>query len=242
MKNKLVIIFVCTLMIITAIPAIGTINEKTKTEVSSIDNCPVLDFFIPKFMSIGNIPVILGNYGEGTAIDIEWEMKILSGPLFSPQNASGSIDELEEGGYEIIRVPSLGLGFAAFEFYCNYSIQNITGSFIVVKQEYRDFALIIFHMFFIFIQPEKEWHEIDTDDVHYFNASDQDGCEFFVAGINNMHNVRVLEGADDGSEDALFLAACKFTNGTATLYEYGLTRDIVEGGDAHWEIELVDDE
>ncbi|KYK22618.1 hypothetical protein AYK25_02340 [Thermoplasmatales archaeon SM1-50] len=242
MKNKMVVFFVCMLMIITALPVIGTINEKTKTEVSSIDNCPVIDIFIAKFIGIGNIPLILGNYGEGTAIDIEWEMKILSGPLFSPKNASGSIDELEGGDYEIIRVPSLGLGFAAFEFYCNYSIQNITGSFIVVKQEYRDFALGFLHMFFIFIQPEKEWHVIDTDDVHYFNETDQDGCHIFVEGINNMHNVRVMEGADDRSEDALFLAATKFTNGNATLYEYGLTRDIVEGGDAHWEIELVNDE
>ena len=92
MKNKMVVFFVCTLMIITALPAIGTINEKTKTELSSIDNCPVIDLFIAKFIGIGNIPIILGNYGEGTAIDIEWEMKILSGPLFSPQSASGSIN------------------------------------------------------------------------------------------------------------------------------------------------------
>jgi hypothetical protein len=229
-------------MIITALPAIGTINEKTKTEVSSIENVPVIDLFIAKWFGFGNIPIILGNYGEGTAIDIEWEMNIISGPLYAPKSASGSIDELEGGDYEIIRIPCLGLGFAAIEFYINYSIQNITESLIVVKQDFRDIAFGFVHMFFIFLQPEKEWHEIDTDDVHYFNDTDQDGCHFFVEGINNMHNVRVMEGADDGSEEALFLAACKFTNGNATLYEYGLTREIVEEEGAHWEIELVDDE
>ena len=44
MKRKIVGILVCTLLITTALPAIGTINEKTITSTEGIESVPVIDF------------------------------------------------------------------------------------------------------------------------------------------------------------------------------------------------------
>jgi hypothetical protein len=55
-----------------------------------------------------------------------------------------------------------------------------------------------------------------------------------------MHNVRVLLSLPSLSEEIEFLAACKFTDGRAILHECWITKWLVMGGEAHWQVELVD--
>jgi hypothetical protein len=241
MKKKLVVVLMSMLITVTALPAFGTINEKELTETSMIEDIPIIDFYNNILWSYNPMIIYLENYGTGTAEDIEWEINITGGYFFSPHEWNGSFDALGEYNHKIY-LNTTGLGFGNMNLYCKYKMQNVSGCdvYIEKKEEYRILSIFFIHIFIRFLQPKKDW--ITIDDVNYFNDTDQDGCHFFVEGINNMHNVRVMEGADDGSEEALFLAACKFTNGNATLYECGVTRSIVESEEAHWEIELVNDE
>ncbi|KYK24738.1 hypothetical protein AYK25_01540 [Thermoplasmatales archaeon SM1-50] len=89
------------------------------------------------------------------------------------------------------------------------------------------------------IQPVKEWVVIENYS-YFYNRSDAIGVELYYESINNMHNVRVVLGRPSFVQEVEFLAACKFTDGVGILYEYGITEDLVMGGDAHWEVKLVD--
>jgi hypothetical protein len=239
MKKKLLGIFVCMLVIATAIPAVGTLDEKTMTSTGRIELVPVVDFINIKGGLLG-ISVLLMNFGEGTAHDMTWSMTVSGGLLFFPREANGEIPSpLDPDDEYVIPINLLlGLGKSTVTFYCNYTIiLDLSRSELEVgvKQEWSDLGLLILHTFPQGIQPEKEWVEIDG--YEYIETDDQE-VELTYAGINNMHNVRVVLGKSY-SPDIEFLASCKFQNGTGYLKENWITKDIVTGGDAHWEVELV---
>ena len=54
-----------------------------------------------------------------------------------------------------------------------------------------------------------------------------------------MHNVRVVSNVKSDSSHAEFLAACKFTNGNATLNECWITKDLIESEEYRWELETI---
>ena len=51
MKNKLIGIFLCMLLLATALPATGTLNEKTVTSTGGFDSIPILEFEVKISMS-----------------------------------------------------------------------------------------------------------------------------------------------------------------------------------------------
>ena len=234
MKKKIVGIFVCTLLIVTILPVTGTHDEKTISITREIEFIPILDF-VEIDGSLLGISVVLANLGEGTADNIYWEMNASGGLFFYPKSKNGTIDALYSDQSETIKIwPVLGLGITTITFYCKYKIVNLSYDvYFEVKQEWRNLALLFLHSFPETIQLTKEWIEIDN--YAYFDI----GVELLKAGINNMHNVRVV--LDDSLEPE-FLAACKFTDGIGFLNEYGITKELVTSGYAHWEVELVDGE
>ena len=200
---------------------------------------PFLDLIHIKGGLLG-ISIVLKNFGNGTANNISWEMNASGGLFFYPRSTRGTIDALSPGQNETIYIrPMLGLGTATITFLCTYKIVNLSYDVdFVVKQEWRNRALFFLVSFPERIQPIKEWMVIEN--YSYFNESENPGIEFQYKGICNMHNVRVVLDLPSFSQEIEFLAACKFTNGSAILYECWVTKWLVQGGDAHWEVELVD--
>jgi hypothetical protein len=241
MKKKIVGTFVCMLLIATVLPATGTRNDTTIPTTGTIDSIPVLDFVEIKGGLLG-ISVVLTNFGEGTAENINWEMNASGGLFFYPKMRSGTIEILNPDQYVKIKIwPVIGLGKTTITFYCSYNILNFSYDMTVeLKQEWREKAFVFWHSFPETIQPAKEWVVIEN--FSYFNRTNAMGVEFNVEGINNMHNVRVVIGLPSRSQEIEFLGACKFIEGIGTLFEYGITEDLVMSGDAHWELELVDGE
>jgi hypothetical protein len=199
---------------------------------------PILDLVGIKGGLMG-ISVGLTNLGAGTAANIAWEMNT-SGGLIYPRLRTGTIDILGPGQSETIHVhPVLGFGTAIMTFVCTYQIVNLSyDQDFYVKQEWNDRTFFIVDAFPDRIQPTKEWMEVEN--FTYFNRSGNPGVEFQYGGICNMHNVRVVVTNPSLSDQIEFLAACKFTNGHATLHECWLTKAMLTGGDTHWEVELVD--
>lgn len=244
MKIKILSICICMLMISTLFTATGTQNQTTTSAPQKIDSVPVLEI-VDIDGGLFRIRALLANSGEGTAENILWDMTVDGGIFYYPTTASGEIDFLGPGEDAVLEVlPMIGIGVATITFHCTYNILNLScGVDFEVKQEWRlQPFFLIFLNFPESIQPAKLWTEIPPDDVHYFNETDIMGVEFWVEGITNMHNVRVVSDKSTKSDGVEFLAACKFTNGNATLYECGLTYDIVIYGGAHWEIETLDGE
>ena len=247
-KKKLLGIIVCTLLTTTALPAIGTLNEKTTTSIVGIESIPIIDFRNPPIINFRTIPLVLLNYGEGTAEDIIWEMEIIEGEglfqgkLLNPKKENGSHPLIGPYGDFATDINLRGLGITTINFIVSYTMEDVPGCNQVfqVKQEWRDIGVLSLHLFPEIIQPSKEW--VDISNVSYYEDTDDLGVWFYHSGLLNMHNVRVVPNSNSAYSDELFLAACKFTNGTATLKECWLTKDIVEGGDAHWEVETVDGE
>jgi hypothetical protein len=238
MKKKSVVLFMCMLVIATIVPATGTHDEKTISSTRGIDFVPVLNLTGIQGGFLG-VSVVVKNFGVGIAENIRWEMAASGGLLFFPKSRTGTIDMLYPGDAVPIKVwPALGLGKTTITFYCIYRIVNLSYDVdFEVKQEWRDQTFIFWHSFDT-TQPTKEWRVIYN--FSYFEKTGTPGVQFQYGGIDNMHNVRVVLGLPSCSQEVQFLAACKFTNGSATLYECWLTRELVQGGDAHWEVELVD--
>ena len=244
MKKKIVGILVCTLLITTALPAIGTINEKTITSTEGIESVPVIDFRNPRIFQLGKITIDLVNYKGGNATDIEWEMKITEGEFFwqgkylSPKDKNGTIPDLGPEGKEPIIIDMSGFGITTIVLNCKYKIEDLPECDVEfeVKQEWRIIGLM---SLFIFPpnSPQKKWPEIE--EFSYVEDADYQAGEFYVEGINNMHNVRVVSNVKSDSSHAEFLAACKFTNGNATLEECWLTKDLVEREKCRWELETI---
>jgi hypothetical protein len=199
---------------------------------------PVLDLIHIKGGLLG-ISVVLKNFGNGIADNISWEMSA-SGGLFYPRTKNGTIDPLSPGQNETIHIrPMLGLGTATITFFCKYRIVNFTYDVdFIVKQEWHNRALFFLFSFPERIQPTKQWMTIEN--YSYINTSDFSGVEFHYLQKTNMHNVRVVVNSPSFAQQIEFLAACKFTNGTAILNECWITKELIQGGDAHWEVELVD--
>jgi len=241
MRKKILGIFICMLLIVTVFPATGKYDVKTIFPTNRIESIPVLDLILIKggFFSIS---ILLVNFGEGTAENIYWEMNVSGGLFFYPKSRNGDIDVLSPGEDQIIKIrPALGFGVTTINFYLKYKIANLScGVDIELIQEWKDQAFLFMHLFPETIQPVKDWLVIE--DYSYFNETDTTGVELYHTGINNMHNVRVALGSDSFYQEIEFLGACKFTDGIGILEECGITEELVTGGDAHWEIELVDGE
>jgi len=241
MRKKILVIFACMLLIATVLPVTGTYDGKTVSPTEEIELVPVLDLTLIKGGFFG-ILVLLSNFGDGTADNIFWEMNVSGGLFFYPKSTNGEIEELNPDQNEIIKIrPALGLGIVTINLYCKYKIVNLSCDVdIELKQEWKDQALIFLHLFPETIQPVKEWMEIEN--YSYFNETDTTGVELHYTGINNMHNVRVALGSYSFYQEIEFLGACKFTDGIGILEECGITEELITGGDAHWEVELVDGE
>ena len=185
------------------------------------------------------ISVVVKNFASEMVNNISWEMSA-SGGLFYPRTKNGTIDPLSPGQNETIHIrPMLGLGTATITFFCKYRIANFTYDVdFIVKQEWHNRALFFLFSFPERIQPTKQWMTIEN--YSYINTSDFSGVEFHYLQKTNMHNVRVVVNSPSFAQQIEFLAACKFTNGTAILNECWITKELIQGGDAHWEVELVD--
>ena len=249
MKYKILGILICTLLIAaTVLPVAGQLDEKNNTSTRGIELVPVVDFIDPPLINLGGIPLALRNTGEGSADDITWKMEIIEegglfgGKLFNPKEEEGTFPSLPPDEYDDTKITLTGFGITTIYCSCTYTMPDITGCEVEfeVKQEWRDLGLMSVHLFFPSMQPDKDW--IVIDDFTYFEDTKAEGVEFHVEGIRQMHNVRVNTGASSKSDDVVFLAACKFINGTARLEECWITKDIVEYEDAYWELELVDQE
>jgi hypothetical protein len=79
-------------------------------------------------------------------------------------------------------------------------------------------------------------------DVEFFNYKEI-GPDKFVElryqGINNMHNVRVI---NSDTSEIMYLGACCFENGIGILEEGWITKGDIENELAFWEVELLDGE
>jgi len=204
---------------------------------------PILEFGNIKGGILG-YSVTLTNYGNNTAYDIIWEMNVTDGFLF-PDHDSGEIDQLEPGEETIIKPKwAFGLGRSRIEFHCKYTmnINTTKSSFDVeTKQEWTDLGLLIAHAFPKGIQPDKEW--VDIDSFHYEEGDLDLYVKLEFDWIDHFHNVRVVTSQkDSSSQEVLYLGACKFINGIATLVEGHITRGDIESGNALWEVELVNGE
>jgi hypothetical protein len=206
-----------------------------------------------RFVPIPDIPILhltniqggilgfsveLENFGKRTAYDITWEMIVVDGLLF-PDYDSGEMYMLEPGESEKIRLKwKFGLGRSTIEFQCHYTI-NIEDSRSEIpgetKQEWTDLGLLFGHAFPPGMQPEKTWEDIQY--VVYQEEGSVKVVNFMHGGINRLHNVRVI---DESTYNTVYLGACKFTDGEATLEEGWITRDDVENENAYWQVELVD--
>jgi hypothetical protein len=240
MNKKIIGIFCCMLLITAiALPVSGSLNEETKVNTCQIDLVPILDFKEIKGGFLG-ITVLLENSGEGDANYVFYELRASGGLFFYTKIKSGEIPLIHPGEtVELKFFPVLGIGAITIEFYCRYLIGGMyCETEIEVKQVWRDKALFIFHSFPESLQPQKEWVEVEE----YYYETDDPEVMLQYQHILNMHNVRVLSSTDSENETVEFRAACKFTEGIGHLKECWVTRDLVESGLGHWQVELVDGE
>ena len=183
----------------------------------------------------------LKNFGEKTAYDITWEMVVLDGLLF-PDRDGGEIPYLEPD--EEIRIPlkwKFGLGKSTIEFRCHYTISfngTRAGFDVSAKQEWNDLGFLIGHSFPEFMQPVKEWKEIESYD--YQEDIKAKGVILNYDFIQGNYNVRVVRGLDSGNSEVEFFGLCEFTDGEAFIEEGWITRSDIENNYAYWEVELVD--
>jgi hypothetical protein len=241
MKNKLIGIFSCMLLITTIVlPVSGSHTEKLDSSKDGIEMVPVLDFMGIKggFLSL---LVHLENSGEGPAYNVYWEMRPSGGFFFYPKIDSGEIPIIGPGEQVDIKInPAIGLGEITIEFYCRYLTEGMyCETELEVKQEWRNRALLIVNTFPESIQPEKEWMIIEN---YSYQFADEPGVMLMYLDINNMHNLRVVSSSDSSTQKVEFRAACCFDDGIGHLKECWITREIVESGIGQWEVELVDGE
>jgi hypothetical protein len=241
MNKKIIGIFICMLLILaTTLSVSGSSNEKTKAGADQIDLVPILDFKEIKGGLLG-LSVLLENSGMGPAYNVYWEMRASGGLFFYANMKNGEFPTILPGEQVKIKIsPAIGLGIVTIEFYCRYLIEGMyCETEIEVKQEWRNRALLILNTFPEEIQPQKEWMEVEE---YFYYESDDPELMLQYQQILNMHNVRGVSSADSENETVEFRAACKFTDGIGYLKECWVTRDLVESGIGHWEVELVDGE
>ena len=241
MNKKIIGIFSCMLLILaTSLPVSGTINEKTGAKTEGIELVPVLDFKEIKGGFL-RMSVIIENSGEGPAYNVYWEMRINGGLFFYSKIKNGEIPIILPGEQIELKIsPALGLGIITIEFYCTYLLESMyCETEIEIKQEWRNRALLLLNTFPEDIQPEKEWMEIEE---YFYYESDTQEVMLTFQDILNMHNVRVVSSTVSQNDTVDFRAACKFQDGIGYLNECWITREIIESGIAHWEVELVDGE
>ena len=241
MNKKIIGIFCCMLLITAiALPVSGSFNEKTKANTTQIEFIPILDFKEIKGGFL-RLSVILENSGEGPAYNVYFEMRASGGLFFFTKVKNGEIPLIHPGEtVELKFGPAIGLGLITIELYCIYMIGGMyCETEIEVKQEWRDKAFFIMHSFPENIQPVKEWMEIEE---FYYYESDDPEVMLTYQSILNMHNLRVVSSFDSQYDKVEFRAACKFTDGIGHLKECWITRELVESGIGHWEVELVDGE
>jgi len=234
-------------MITTAVfPVSEGLYKINDSSTRGIESVPILCFKDPLILSLGYIPLILENRGNGGAYDITYEMKIIErgglfgGELFSPKEIVRTYPYLGPGEFLEENLEITGLGITTIYFGCRYKIEGMYGCDVEfeIKQEWTDLGLLSLHLFLPGLQPKKEWIEIE--EYWYFNETDQEGVQLFFGDIRQKHNVRVSVGSGCCAKEVLFKASCKFYDGIGILEECGITREIVESGEAYWEVELVD--
>ena len=241
MNKKIIGIFCCMLLITAiALPVSGSFNEKTKANTTQIEFIPILDFKEIKGGFL-RLSVILENSGEGPAYNVYWEMRTTGGIFFYTKIKNGEIPLISPGEQIELKIsPALGLGVITIEFYCVYLLEGeYCETEIEIKQEWRDKAFFILHSFPENIQPVKEYMEIEE---YYYYDSDDFEVMLMYQDILNMHNLRVVRSADSLNDTVEFRAACCFEEGMGHLKECWITKEIVESGIGHWEVELVDGE
>ena len=117
-------------------------------------------------------------------------MNASGGIFFYPTSASGELDLLEPYESEKIKIfPAFGLGTVSLNFYCNYEIVNLSCDVDII-QEWRDQAILFWHLFPENIQPTKEW--VDIQDYSYFDigftqdlgATQDVGVELYYDRLN----------------------------------------------------------
>lgn len=236
MKGKFVCVLVCMLMIaITVFPVEGITEEKTICSTAEIPKCPILNIIGRTYIYLDTIPIKLENVGTGTAENISWEAEVdnLIGSL-SLSDESGNIPSLVPGNSTNINLGISGFGIGTILVSCSYTIgdEGACGEVFEVKNEWADIGLSSLHIL-LSMFPKKEWEDIEN--VIYVDESDDIYVEFHHEDILNCHNVRVIT-TDKSDENVEFLAACKFTEGNAKLYECHMTQNIT---DATWQVELV---
>jgi len=246
-KAKLISILGMMLLIATAVfPVSEGIDKINDSSTGGIELVPLLCFNDPRILSLGYIPFILENRGNGAAYDITYEMRVIErgglfgGELFSPKEIVRTYPYLGPGEIIEENLEITGIGITTIYFACRYKIEYMYGCDIEfeIKQELTDLGLLSLHLFLPSMQPKKEWMEVD--DYWYYNESDQGGVELYFEDICQKHNVRVSMGSGSWAKEVLFKASCKFYDGIGILEECGITREIVESGEAYWEVELVD--
>jgi hypothetical protein len=253
MKKKILGIFVCMLLIITVLPATGTLNEKAIISNGSAESTKIINESIPilNFMNINGdilkISAILHNSGESTAYNINWSMYITEGSffiwnttLYLPKSKTGSIDVLEPGENETISItPIFGLGTATVTFFYNYTLMlNRSRSEVPIdgKKEGRDQAWLILHTF-PEPQPTEEWKLIEYPEYVDDEAVILTYVEPPDPGITQLHYVHCIN-TNTFSEE--YVDLCKFTNGVGRLKENWFTKENVEDGFWEWEVLLID--
>jgi len=261
MKRKLVGIFVCMLLIFTILPATGTFNEKIMNSTGEIGSIPVLQFKdISTDKNLLGFSVELMNSGGGMTGDIEWSMNVSGGLyeipfikyLFVPKKMTyGKIESLGPNESGTIKIgPLLALGRFNITFDCTYTIYSMINSStcddeceadISITREYNDQGdWLIYHTFPPEQQPTREWINIEQN--HYIPGGWVEFNNVYYPppnaniGVLQKHNVRVY---DSVSQQTLFLGACKFNNGSATLQECHVTLGLVNNQDTYWQVELV---
>lgn len=265
MKRKLVGIFVSMLLIITILPATGTLNGKIMNSTGKLDSIPVLEFKdISTDKNLLGFSVELMNSGGGMTGNIKWSMNVSGGLydipfikyLFVPKKMTyGEIESLGPNESGIIKIgPLLALGRFNISFDCTYKINSMINSSkfdeceadISVIREYSDQGvLLMLHTFPTEQQPAIKWINIEQHQYNYipggwveFNNVNYPPPNANI-GVLQKHNVRVY---DSVSQQTLFLGACKFTDGNANLKECQVTLGLVNNQDTYWQVELVNGE
>jgi hypothetical protein len=262
MKKKLFGIFVCTLLIITMLPATGTINEKIMDLNDENESIPILMF---KDISTDNnllgFSVELMNIGGDMTGSINWSMNVSGGLydfrffkcFFVPKKiTSGVIESLGENETGTIKIgPLLAFGRFSVAFNCTYKINSMINESklnnceadISVLREYGDQGdLFIYHTFPPEQQPTIKWINIDDYDYKAGGWVEFNNVYYpppnNTIGVLQKHNVRVY---DTSSQQTLFLGSCKFINGNATIKECHVTLGLVNNQNTYWQVELVND-
>ena len=212
---------------------------------------PVLEIRNPPTFNLLKVPIYVTNSGKATANNIKWSLDIKPGDFFIPEDDTDNetIGSLGSDDEEKIEMKLSCFLKKKVTLRCYYTISEFNKSDcevdVIVEKEMNDFGLFLVNGFFQGMQPTPKWETIDKENVIYEEENGPGGPEKYVKlifqGINNMHNVRVVQAPnyDSDSTDTLFQSASKFEDGEARVEECHLTRDIVLSNNAYWQVETL---